>query len=203
MDIKEIHLDYLREIMNIGVGKAASLLNTLLNSHIEMHVPEIHIYSEEQILQQFSTISPDRISSVFLPFDGNISGLALLLFPPESAQHLIGLLLNDMQDDDDIDELRAGTLAEVGNIVLNSVMGTFSNMFSSAIHYSVPKYLESRPEKIFEEYEEKHKEYSFLLARTRFTIKSLNIEGDIVILMEVNPFKQLLKEIDGHYKSIK
>ncbi|ADN01342.1 chemotaxis protein CheX [Spirochaeta thermophila] len=202
MKISEVHLDYLKELMNMGVGRAARVLGSLLNAPIELKVPEIYIYTKAEILKEFSAFPGDRISSVLLPFDGVFTGLAFLLFPPQSAQHLISLLVQEMDEDEDLDEIRAGTLSEIGNIVLNSIMGTFSNFFSSHIHYTVPSYTESRPEELFQHYTKAHKEYSFLLARTRFTVSSLNIEGDIVILMEVTPFQHLLKEIDAHYESI-
>ncbi len=46
----------------------------------------------------------------------------------------------------DMDALRAGTFCEVGNIVLNGVMGSISNMLNFDFDYSVPEYLETNSE---------------------------------------------------------
>jgi len=37
----EEQLDALREVVNIGIGKAASIFNGMLDSHVELEVPSI------------------------------------------------------------------------------------------------------------------------------------------------------------------
>jgi len=44
-NITSFHLDVLKEIGNIGAAHAATALSTLLNTKIDMHVPQVEMVS--------------------------------------------------------------------------------------------------------------------------------------------------------------
>ena len=46
-------------------------------------------------------------------------------------------------NDDDLNAMKVATLTEIGNIVLNGVMGSIANVLSGPLTYSVPIYNES------------------------------------------------------------
>jgi chemotaxis protein CheY-P-specific phosphatase CheC len=41
-------LDALRELINIGIGRAAGVLNEMLSAHIQLYVPDVEILSAEE-----------------------------------------------------------------------------------------------------------------------------------------------------------
>ena len=49
MKITEKQMEALREIINIGVGKSASMLNTMLNSHIILQVPTLKVFNISEL----------------------------------------------------------------------------------------------------------------------------------------------------------
>jgi len=74
MQITAEQKDALTELINIGVGHAASTLNFLINHKIRLTVPEIEILS----LQTMQSTSPEDhdMSSVSMSFHGDFNGNA-------------------------------------------------------------------------------------------------------------------------------
>lgn len=195
MEITTRQLESIKELCNIGVGKGAAVLNTMLSSHISLKVPFVEIISSLDFKNVLRDFTLGSISAVELGFDGEITGVAQLLFPTETASSLVAVLAGDGEQLD-MDALRAGTFCEVGNIVLNGVMGSISNMLNFDFDYSVPEYLETNSENFMKNRAIK-KDSHVLLARTRFCIDELDIEGDIALFMEISAIHTLVASIEG------
>ena len=145
------------------------------------------------------TFAKSTISAVELSFEGNISGAAQLLFPTETASSLVSILVEDEDEDDvDMDALRAGTFCEVGNIVLNGVMGSISNILGFSFEYSVPEYIETHSDDYMKDQGMQESSH-VLLARTRFSIDELNIEGDIALFLQISAIHKLLDSIEEKF----
>ncbi len=180
--------------MNIGVGRGASVLNTMLNSHITLQIPFVKMLSCDELKAELDMVGKDRLASVNLLFKGLFSGNAKLLFPSESALKLVTALTGEEPNASDLDSILAGTLSEIGNIVLNSVMGSISNLLQLSLSYSVPNYIEGNVNSLFN-MDKIAPKADILLARTRFIIEEFNVEGDIVIFFEVGSFDKLLASL--------
>jgi len=191
MQITAEQKDALTELINIGVGHAASTLNFLINHKIRLTVPEIEILS----LQTMQTTSPEDhdMSSVSMNFHGDFNGNASLIFPLQSARTLVGVLTGETADSTELDDLRSSTLAEIGNILLNGVMGSLSNMLVSTLEYSVPSYQEGDLNTMLGH----QKAEAVLMARATFHIDELRIEGNILLFFEIESFQTLLQSIDA------
>ena len=195
--ISHEQLEAIKELCNIGVGKGAAVLNAMLSTHISLNVPFIKIVSGKDFRQELRTFAKSTISAVELSFEGNISGAAQLLFPTETASSLVSILVED-EDDVDMDALRAGTFCEVGNIVLNGVMGSISNILGFSFEYSVPEYIETHSDDYMKDQGMQESSH-VLLARTRFSIDELNIEGDIALFLQISAIHKLLDSIEEKF----
>ncbi|SDU28173.1 hypothetical protein [Desulfobacula phenolica] len=195
MKTTEKQIEALRELINIGVGKSASILNTMLNSHIILQVPLLKILDISELNNEVKAFSKGKLSTVILKFDGPFSGSAELIFPSETAMILVNSLVGENPIGMDFDSIRSGTLCEIGNVVLNGVMGSISNIFSSYFKYSVPEYIEDFAENIFSE-KAVDFDMKVLLAKTKFIIKELNIDGDIMLFFEVSALDRLIEMIE-------
>ena len=99
----------------------------------------------------------------------------------------------------DLDSVRAGTLSEVGNIVINGVMGSFGNLLHIPLTYELPFYFEGAPEHLLK-FQNAEPDLTMLLAHTRFSVQDLEIQGTILLVFEVRSFDSLLEAVDraGH-----
>ncbi len=190
------HIDALKEFINIGVGKAASSLNEMVNFPVTLHVPFIKVLEPEQVNVELAELGRSRLASVTLGFDGAFTGKAALVFPPDSASRLVAVLTGEEPGTPDLDSVRAGTLNEVGNILLNGVMGSLGNILQERINYSLPLYSEDTVANLITS-GNMTKNTVILLVRTDFIIRQLEVEGNIILLFTVGSFDSLLSAIDA------
>lgn len=196
MDLTADQIDVLKELINIGVGKAAGVLNMMLQSHVRLQVPFIEILSPLELEQKVQKLGAETLSIVQLAFKGSFSGVASLVFPTESAAKLVTVLTNDGMESSDLDEIRIGALTEVGNIVLNGVMGVVGNELRRHIRFAVPTYIENSIETLLLT-GESGLSGTAIWAQARFTIEQYQIDGDVILLFEVGSFDVLMAAING------
>ncbi len=194
MDMTPDQIDVLKELINIGVGRAASMLNQLIQARIYLQVPSIKIFPLSTAEEELKEFGKDRLSTVLIPFKGIFSGKAAMVFTAESASNLVSVLTDEEEGDPGLDSVRAATLSEVGNIVINGIMGSLGNIFKERIIYSFPRYAEDTIENLTNA-GDFHNDAYILLARTHFKIKEYEVEGDIILLFEVDSFETLLSSI--------
>lgn len=199
MNISPAQIDALKELINIGVGKAAGVLSEMVSCHIRLQVPFIKILPVNDLKVEMVELGRHRISAVKLGFKGPFAGSAALVFPPDSASKLVSVLTGEEPGSVDLDSVRVGTLSEVGNIVINGVMGSIANVLKEHIDYSLPNYVEDNISNLLD-MEGQASFTTVLLARTRFIIEQLHIEGDILLIFEVGSFDALIAAIDRDLK---
>ena len=193
MHLSEDQVDALQELLNIGVGRAASVLNEMIESRILLQIPFIKVLSPLNLKQELEgRFNEDYLAAVQLRFTGSFCGAAELVFPTESASTLVAVLTGEEVGTPDLDSVRIGTLSEVGNIVINGVMGSIGNVLKQRIDYAVPTYVEDTIENLLLS----DSNVAILLAQARFTIEQLPIIGDIILLFEVSSFDALLEAIN-------
>jgi chemotaxis protein CheC len=192
-------IDALQELINIGIGQAANLLNEMVESRIMLEVPTIQILNpvslQQLLLQRFDG---ERLAAVRQAFKGSFNGTAELMFPRQSASTLVAVLTGEALDSPDLDVVKIGTLSEIGNIVINGVLGTISNLLASHLEFSLPIYVEDSVTNIVQSYN--FRDSTVILAQARFKVEQLEIIGDIVLIFEVTSFDALIEAIDKAIK---
>ncbi|MGL5833208.1 MAG: chemotaxis protein CheX [Waterburya sp.] len=190
-------LDALQEIVNIGIGRAAAMLNEMVDARIALEVPTIKLLSADQLRQvMLDRFNSQTISAVRLGFSGSLSGTAELMFPTDSASVLVAVLTGEDLESPDLDAVKIGTLSEIGNIVINGVIGSISNILEQRMEYKIPSYCEDTIENLLLSERNMTNDVVFILAQARFAIEKLEIFGDIILIFEMKTFDNLLKAID-------
>ncbi len=200
MDLTPEQTDILKELINIGVGRAAGVLNEMVHFRVLLQVPFVKILSLSDLRKEMESMGRYRVAAVRLAFKGPFFGTAALVFPPDSASKLVSVLTGEEPGTPDMDSVRAGTLTEVGNIVINGVMGSIGNLLKKRISYSLPDYMEDTIDKMLAG-NEAGQDPTVLLVRTRFTVHQLHIEGDVLLLFEVGSFDALISAISSAYSA--
>ena len=195
--ISDIQSDAIKELINIGVGRTAHLLNSMLESHIELEVPEVLFLKQSELLNfLYANGDSTSISTVSLAFKGNLQGNAKLVFTTDSASKLVNAFMNEALEETDMDSIRIGTLTEVGNIVLNTLVGVLCNTLQMHLIYSVPNFEEGSVAQLIQGTSQYNAEVMY--ARTSFFIHDLDIHGDFVLFFELGGFDNLLNHIDEY-----
>jgi chemotaxis protein CheC len=185
------HIDALQELINIGIGRAANLLNQMVDSRIILEIPVVQILNLSDLHHELKLrFDEDTFAAVRLNFMGSFSG---------SASTLVSVLTGEEQGSPDLDSVKIGTLSEVGNIVINGIMGSISNVLCQHLHYALPTYLEDSIEQVLS-LDNICEQAVFLLAQAQFGIEKLEIMGDIVLIFEMDSFDALIEAINQELK---
>lgn len=201
IELTTMQVDALTEIVNIGVGRAANSLSDIVGEHISLKVPRVDVFMLEKLPEALAAFEQDRHSSVTQEFRGDFKGTSALVFPPESALRLVTALAGEETDHSTLDAVRSGTLVEIGNIVINAILGTMGNMLGSNFIFSLPEYREIKDIKNILAMNGQRIETGFImLAEANFHISSLEINGYIFILFKLDSLKSLISMIDQAVK---
>lgn len=195
MNLTDSQLNTLQEVFNIGVGRAAGVLNEMIGLHICLQIPWVKILSPLEAKKELAQrLGGQPLSAVRLTFDGTLSGNAQLVFPTDSASQLVTLLTEGELSSPDLDSIKIGALTEVGNIVLSGIMGAMSNLLQQDFEYLLPNYLEDHVEHLLEtaDYDANH---TILLAQNSFKIEDMPIKGNIILVFKLGSFENLMAAI--------
>jgi chemotaxis protein CheC len=193
----DAQLDALKEVINIGVGYAAASLNEFVGRPIALQVPEVEVIPLNEACDRVGAFRWERVASVQLTFSGSLSGSVALVFPYDNAVNLVGLLTEDgCGAATDVDSIKAATLEETGNIVLNGVVGAISNLLEGRILFSIPYYTEQVWLPVRAAGSAASPAVQVILARARFTVSERQIQGEIFLFLELSALRDLLQALD-------
>lgn len=136
--ISPVMLDVLRELMNIGVGRAARAISELSGREVALRVLEVALL-ELADLRQLSDLGGQINLRVSQAFRGGLNGFALFALNRPGAVRLARLLLDKAEDDLAFDELEQSALLELGNIVIGSAVGMLATELKVTLRYDLPQ----------------------------------------------------------------
>ncbi len=192
--------DAVTEIINIGVGRAAASLSDMLGQRIDLRVPSVALCDVDSLAEQLGANESGIDLSVVQDFEGSLSGRAMLAFPKQSGVQL-GKVLGEVDTpNDELSVDLVGILEEVGNIVLNGVLGTIGNMTASALEYSVPRLVQSvemtqilTSKELCEEQDDT--EQMVILADTHFAVDDGSIAGSLILLFDIQSLRSIVQNL--------
>lgn len=138
--IRDLHLDVLREIGNIGAAHAATSLSSLMKKKIDMHVPDVKLVSFDEMME-LAGGAEKVVAGVFLRIEGEVTGSMFFILPVEQANRFIRQLTNDTNFDFQVppfSELGISAMQELGNILSGSYLSALSDFTGLNFMPSVP-----------------------------------------------------------------
>jgi chemotaxis protein CheC len=128
----DLQLDALRELANIGSGNAATALSGLLGRPIDVSVPSAVALPLADAVDAAGPADA-VVTGVVLPVFGDMDAMVLLLFTPEDADEITGLLGCEPGS-----EVALSALGEIGNILGSSYIGALGSMVGLALEPRPP-----------------------------------------------------------------
>lgn len=137
-DLKELELDALKEVANIGAGHAATALSQLTDRRIMISVPEIFVARLEQVPVRLGD-DEEIVVGVLMHMLGDLTGRMLLTLPESNAMLLCDMLLRrEPGGTTEFGELEQSSLKEAGNILGGAYMNALSDFMGMMLLPSVP-----------------------------------------------------------------
>ncbi|MFI5230902.1 MAG: chemotaxis protein CheC [Gemmatimonadales bacterium] len=134
--LKALQLDALREVANIGAGHAATALSQMTGHTIMISVPQINIAALEDIPNQVGS-DEEPVAAVLMKILGDLTGLALLIFPQATARRVAGLMMK-RDAVESLGEIEQSALREAGNILSAAYLNALSEFMGMILLPSPP-----------------------------------------------------------------
>ena len=179
-------MDTLRELVNAGMERAAASLNQMLETPIELEIPSVALFKQEDLADSPRLFGDDSLSCVQICFSGPVTGTAFLMFSPPSAARLVATLVGQKTPLAGMNALMTETLKEVGNIIINSIIGTIGNILKLSIELSIPTYLEGNLADLLKPDTHPSSLTVLLLVRALFRSQEHKIDGTVFLIFEMN-----------------
>lgn len=140
-EFSPLHLDTIKEVINIGAGNSATALSELLEVPVNMGIPDVELVSIYEIAERFSP--PEEIASaIYTHAEGAFPCNLIFIQNEENAQELVDAMFMARMSTDGRQfppEMRDSALSELGNIILSSFLNAVSQMLGAdPISISVP-----------------------------------------------------------------
>lgn len=136
-NMKDVHFDILKEVGNIGSGNAATALSELIHEKINMQLPKAELVMVEKISDIVG--GADKIvSAILINLTGDIDGMMMFMLDDDSANHLINILLKNIDDASKNDKLRESAIKEAGNIIAGAYLRALASLIGITIEPSIP-----------------------------------------------------------------
>ena len=134
-------LDALKEVGNIGAGNAMTALAELLNQTVDMSVPLVGITALDDFVAMAGGAEAVSVG-VYMYVDGEAPGHVAFLMPQRDAFRLVDkMLMQDAGTTQELDEMAASALKEMGNIMASSYLVAIGNMTGLNLLSSPPEIL--------------------------------------------------------------
>ncbi len=180
-DMPELILDGIQELVNIGIGKSAGSLNSLTGHHVTLNIPVISLNLVNKLTDIFS-YQDASYSIVSQDYSGAFEGTVILIFPEKSSDSLFYLLTGEEKRTPMNDDLWKMTFVEIGNIIINAIMGSIANILEKKIEFHLPVYHEKFPDNLLI-FTQSDISQSVIIARTQFSVDENEIFGEILLLL--------------------
>lgn len=138
--LSNIQIDALREIGNIGAGNAATALAQMVNSKIDMNVPQIAILPFNDVPELIGGADVYSVG-IYLNISGSAPTNILFLLPVDKACLLVDMLMSrhpGTTSADNLTDMDISAMMEVGNIVSATYLNALSMFTQLNFVPSVP-----------------------------------------------------------------
>ncbi|MBF0160063.1 MAG: hypothetical protein HQL58_11135 [Magnetococcales bacterium] len=139
--LSELEEDALKEFFNMGLGMAADSLSRMVDNEVLLSLPQLKVVSYREAIRLLLSNNEDKLVAVRQNFVGELTGTALLIFPGAESLELVRTLLNEQMPLEVLMELEQETLLDVGNVILNAFLESFTQMMSIEFEFQSAEFL--------------------------------------------------------------
>ena len=135
-EMSTTYFDVLKEIGNIGAGNATTALASLLQSKVDMNVPQVMMLEFKDVGAILGG-EEQEMAGAYLGVEGDITGSILFLIKKDTAMMIAQKLLGEYCSDT-LGEMEISAVKEVSNIITGSYLNAIATLTGLTIYPSVP-----------------------------------------------------------------
>ncbi len=194
MEITQEIQSALQELITTGIGRAATAFSDMLNQEIQIQIPELQVLSGQQMDSCLKTDPQEKFAIIVQSFSGAFDGQGVVGFPLTEAKKLTTILLQTEADlSDGLGTTEKEAIAEIGNLIVNAIGCTISDMTSVEIDCHLP--IVSIQNELLDKSLIDQKHY-YCLGQAVFNAHGISVKGHVVFIYNYEAIKKYLPRID-------
>ena len=182
----DLERDAVAELINIAIGRAAAALSQLIGDEVTLSVPFVEFSDTPQVAKRLA-LEMQGIDTVAVRqhFKGRMDGDILLIFPERHSFDLVRSMLGDQVPLAQLTDLEQEALLEIGNIVLNTCLGSLANQLGLTLESSLPSYVRGSPTRVLTSGRIKGDPELVLFLHVDFALLNRDIGGYVAFIMDI------------------
>ena len=137
-EMDHMQFDVLKEIGNIGAGNATTALSAMINSKVDMRVPNVALLEFKELAEALGG-ADNIVVGILLTLEGEINGMMMFMVERADAARLVNILMGrPLDNDEEFSEIEHSALKEIGNIISGAYLSSLSSLTGIRIDASIP-----------------------------------------------------------------
>ena len=133
-----MQFDVLKEIGNIGAGNATTALSQMVNSKVDMRVPDVKLLGFKELPEMIGG-EENLIIGILFTLEGQLDGMMLFMMEQDSAHHILNLIMGKaLSSITEFSEMDLSALCEIGNIIAGAYLSSISTLTNMFVGSSIP-----------------------------------------------------------------
>jgi chemotaxis protein CheC len=138
LSMTDLERDIIREILNIGLARAADSFAVIAQERVLLEVPNIDLLVSDDILRKVREYQARHVA-IQSDIRGDFNGTTLMFFSGQHVQRLSRVCLR-MQTPEtlEVNELQESLLLEISNIITGALVTQLANILKANIYGAPP-----------------------------------------------------------------
>lgn len=135
--VSEEYYDVLKELGNIGAGNATTALAQMLQTKVDMKVPNVRLLPFNEVGEALGG-EEQMVIGIYLAVEGDITGSIMFILEEQAGRVLIEKLMGMPVVGETFNEIEVSAMQEIGNIISGSYLNALSQLTNLKMLPSVP-----------------------------------------------------------------
>jgi chemotaxis protein CheC len=138
LSMTELERDIIREILNIGLARAADSFAVIAQERVLLEVPSIDLLMSNDILSKVREYQSRHVP-IQSDIRGDFNGTTLMFFSGQHVQRLSRVCLRMQTTESlEVNELQESLLLEISNIITGALVTQLANILKANIYGAPP-----------------------------------------------------------------
>lgn len=198
--MNDLERDIIREILNIGLARAADSFAAIAQERVLLEVPSLELVRAGDILNMISRYQSSHVV-VQSDIKGDFNGTTLMFFSGQHVQRLSRVCLRmDVTDSLDVNEMQESLLLEISNIITGALVTQLANILKAKIYGAPPRPPKGDLAHSLDSLLETHPKMQPLIFSviTQFSDQNSNVELPLMLFFDRETFDKILSIIRAY-----
>ncbi|MDR0222286.1 MAG: chemotaxis protein CheC [Oscillospiraceae bacterium] len=195
MAFLEKHPDLFKEMGNIGMGHACTVLSQMLGSKVNRSIPSVWTLSRNEAAEYFDLFEGGSIGFI-LTLSEDIGGAVIHIVSLPFAARLIKVFFpGEINCLEDINEMCMSVIQEMGNITTAAFVNSLASMTGLFMDISTPNKCENLKEEALALAPEK-----LFVVENRFLVDNGTLSSELIFMPKHDSIELIAEKLCEHYE---